>query len=56
MNNSVETAAYIVSVSFDANNKGVLIVGKQENGKMDIVNAFQDEEAYELYQKLIMKR
>lgn len=45
------SGAYIVSWDFDQNS-GVLIVGKQTNGKIEIVNAFQDEEAYELYKKL----
>lgn len=31
---------------------GVLLVGKQQNGKVDIVNAFQGEEAESIYMKL----
>lgn len=31
---------------------GVLIVGRQKNGKVDIVNAFQGQEAADLYRKL----
>ena len=50
--------ALIVSFSFsDADKKeGVLVVGKQTNGKVDIVNAFQGAEGWMLYQKLITKR
>ena len=35
---------------------GVLIVGRQKKGKIDIVNAFQGKDAYELYEKLITKK
>lgn len=47
------TGSYIVSWDFShGNDVGVLLVGKQENGKVDIVNAFQGEEAMEIYMKL----
>jgi hypothetical protein len=46
------SGAYIVSWDFSDEDSGVLIVGKQTKGTMEIVNAFQDEEAYELYKKL----
>ena len=44
-------------VSYDniSNNKPVLIVGRKGKGKresLQIINAFQDEEAEELYKKL----
>ena len=45
----------ILLVSYDnvSNDKPVLIVGRKEaNGAVKIVNAFQDEEAEELYKKL----
>lgn len=45
----------ILLVSYDnvSNDKPVLIVGRKEvNGPVKIVNAFQDEEAEELYKKL----
>lgn len=35
---------------------GVLLVGKQVNGRVEIVNAFQGEEAYELYRKLTVQK
>lgn len=47
----------IVGVDFsEVQDHGVLIVVRQNNGKIDILNAFQDEEAYALYQKLITKK
>ena len=45
--------AYIVSWDFShGKDVGVLIVGHQHDGKMDIVNAFQGDEAYDIYKKL----
>ena len=45
--------AYIVSWDFTrGKDVGVLIVGKQHDGKIDIVNAFQGQEAYDIYTKL----
>ena len=35
---------------------GVLIVGSQKNGKMDVINAYQGKEAYKLYRKLIIQK
>lgn len=49
------SGAVIVSWDFSNRDTGVLIVGKQKNGKIDIINAFQGDEAYELYQKLTVK-
>lgn len=48
----------LVSVDFsNKNNTGVLIVGrKRMNQSVEIINAFQGEEAMELYKKLIMKK
>ncbi len=46
-----------VIVSWDFSNGrdiGVLLVGKQVNGKVEIVNAFQGKEAVEIYEKLII--
>lgn len=46
----------IVSVDFShGEDVGVLIVGRQTNGTMDIVNAFQGKEAMELWDKLVVK-
>lgn len=34
----------------------VLLVGKQVNGKVEVINAYQGEEAYELYCRLTVKK
>ena len=51
-----ETLLVSISMNTDTNT-GVLIVGKQNRKKVavDIVNAFQGEEAMELYTKLTTK-
>lgn len=47
------SGAYIVSWNFSrGEDVGVLIVGKKSGKKIDIVNAFQGEEAYDIYKKL----
>lgn len=48
----------LVSVDFSNNNDtGVLIVGrKRMNQSVEIINAFQGDEARELYEKLITKK
>ena len=44
----------IIGVDFsEKGDTGVLIVGRQTNGKVNIINAFQGKEALDLYQKLI---
>lgn len=44
----------LVSVDFTkGEDTGVLIVGRQNNGKIDIINAFQGQEAADIYRKLI---
>ena len=47
----------LVSVCLNSDDTGVLIVGRQnlKTGGLDIVNAFQGEEAMELYTKLTTK-
>lgn len=55
MNKSINESV-IVGVDFSDKDQGVLIVGRQKNGAMDIINAFQGEEAYELYMKLVTKK
>ena len=45
----------VLLVSYDnvSNDKPILIVGRKgKRGRVQIVNAFQDEEAEELYKKL----
>lgn len=48
----------LVSVHFsNKNNTGVLIVGRKKmNQSVEIINAFQGDEARELYKKLITKK
>lgn len=43
----------IVSVDFTNKDTGVLIVGKQDKGKVEVINAFQGEEAQKLWKRLI---
>lgn len=51
MNNTY--GAFIVSWDFShGNDKAILLVGNQVKGKMEIVNAFQGEEAINIYKKL----
>ena len=50
------SGSYIVAWDFSKEDTGVLIVGSQKNNKMSIVNAFQGEEARELYEKLSARR
>lgn len=45
--------AYIVSWDFShGEDVDVLIVGEQKNGVMNIINAFQGQEARDIYEKL----
>lgn len=51
------TDSVIVSWDFShGKDVGVLIVGKQEKGKVEIINAYQGEEAEALYQKLVFPK
>lgn len=51
------SGAYVVSWDFThGNDVGVLIVGQQEKSKMTIVNAFQGQEAFDIYMKLTNKK
>lgn len=44
----------LVSVDFTRGpDTGVLIVGRQKEGKVDVINAFQGQEAIDIYNKLI---
>lgn len=50
------SGSVIVSWDFShGQDVGVLIVGEQKRGKVEIVNAFQGAEAEELYKKLTTK-
>lgn len=47
-----------VIVSWDLSNgkdKALLLIGKQNKGVVDVINAFQGEEALEIYEKLMPK-
>lgn len=52
------TDSVIVSWDFSrGKDVGVLIVGSQKNGRVDVINAYQGKEAYEqLYRKLTVKK
>lgn len=49
---------FLISVDFaNKDDTGVLIVGrKRMNQSVEVINAFQGEEAKELYKKLITKK
>lgn len=54
MNNLKVNECLLVSVDFtQGEDTGILIVGRRKNGKVDIVNAFQGQEAIDFYKKLI---
>lgn len=54
MHNPKVNECLLVSVDFTKGEDiGVLIVGRQNNGKIDIINAFQGQEAADIYRKLI---
>lgn len=47
----------LVSISFSEKDTGVLVVGrKRKNQSIDIINAFQGEEALALYKKLVTQK
>ena len=47
----------LVSISFSDKDTGVLAIGrKRKNQSVEIVNAFQGEEALDLYKKLVTKK
>lgn len=49
------TTSFIVSFDFSDKDRGVCIVGKQENGHVNIINAFADDEARAILDKLTKK-
>lgn len=54
--NNILTGSLIIGYDFSAKDTGVLIVGKKAKGEaVDVINAFQGKEAYDLLQKLITK-
>lgn len=58
MTNKIKTESILVSVTYDANNKvNLMVVGKKNRGEaVDIINAFQGDDAERLYNDLITKR
>lgn len=49
--------AVVVSWDFSHDSdKGVLIVGRQIKKEMKVINAFQGQEARDIYEKLITKK
>ncbi len=54
MGNLRANECLLVSVDFtNGEDVGILIVGRQKKGKVNIVNAFQGQEAIDIYKKLI---
>ena len=50
------TTSFIVSFDFSGEeDHAICIVGKQEKGKVNIINAFQDKDAKEIFDKLTTK-
>lgn len=55
------TAIYIglliwIAVFLIGSYKAILLVGSQASGKMEVVNAFQGQEAIDIYEKLNKKK
>lgn len=51
------TGTFLVAGDFDENGNGVLIIGvKRENETLDVTNAFQGREAFDLFQKISENR
>ena len=51
------TVSLLIGYNFSEEDKGVLIVGRKAKGEsVEVVNAFEGEEAWELYKKLITKK
>lgn len=48
--------AVIVSWDFSHGDTGVLIVGRQKNKEVTVINAFQGEEARAIYEKLTTRK
>jgi predicted GTPase len=52
-----EHGALIVSWDFSHDRDvNILLVGKQTNGRVNIINAFQGEEAHDIYKRLITRQ
>ncbi len=54
MDNLKVNECLLVSVDFtNGKDVGILLVGRQKEGKVNIINAFQGQEAIDIYKKLI---
>lgn len=51
-----KTDTILVGFDYTHGDIPVLIVGRKDKGGIDIINAFKDDEAKELYQKLTIKK
>lgn len=58
MNNKIKAESILVSVTYDENDKvNLMVVGKKlKNESVDIINAFQGDDAARLYHELITKK
>lgn len=58
MTNKIKTESLLVSVTYDDTNKiNLMVVGKKrKNEAVEIVNAFQGDDAARLYHELISKK
>ena len=57
MENKKLSDAVVVSIDMSRGiDNDVMIVGRQTNGKMEVINAFQGAEARMLWQKLVTKK
>lgn len=56
MKNPRINESLIIGVDFPNRDDGVLIVVRQKNGEVTIINAFQGKEAFDIYEKLITIR
>lgn len=53
MKNPRINESLIIGVDFSERDDGVLIVGRQKNGEVTIINAFHGKEVFDIYEKLI---
>lgn len=53
MKNPRINESLIIGVDFSKRDDGVLIVCRQKNGEVTIINAFQGKKAFDIYEKLI---
>ena len=58
MNNKIKTESLLVSITYDDTNKiNLMVIGKKrKNEAVEIVNAFQGDDAARLYYELISKK